>query len=218
MCLQYLQSCKASKRVFFLAGCFLEFWRKYQSMGSRKQVEKDLAKLLFVNNGISQKEIAERLNVTEKTVSKWVNEEDWETLKVSLLVTKDNQLKSLYSQLQAVNDEIKTRPVVRDIPNFMLKPIKLKDSSGNENLEYPKYKPEDYPILIGNFPNSKDTDMISKLTTAIKRLESETNIGDTITVAKNLILFIRAIDPAFANQLTKYCDAFIKQKMTDGTN
>ncbi len=187
-------------------------------MGSRKQVEKDLAKMLFVNENISQKEIAERLDVTEKTVSKWVKEGDWEKLKVSLLVTKDSQLTALYAQLQAVNDEIKIRPVVRDIPNFMLKPIKLKDSSGDEKLEYPKYNPEDYPILIGNFPNSKDTDMISKLTTAIKRLETETNIGETITVAKNLILFIRTIEPAFANQLTKYCDAFIKQKMTDGTN
>lgn len=196
----------------------MEFWHKYQSMGTRKQVEKDLAKMLFVNENISQKEIAERLDVTEKTVSKWVNEGDWDKLKVSLLVTKDSQLTALYAQLQAVNDEIKIRPVVRDIPNFMLKPIKLKDSSGDEKLEYPKYNPEDYPILIGNFPNSKDTDMISKLTTAIKRLETETNIGETITVAKNLILFIRTIEPAFANQLTKYCDAFIKQKMTDGTN
>ena len=185
-------------------------------MGTRKQIEKDLAKVLFVNDDISQKEIAERINCTEKTVSKWVKEGDWEKLKTSLLVTKDSQLSALYSQLQSVNEEIKTRPVVRDIPNFMLKPIKLKDSSGDEKLEYPIYNAEDYPILIGNFPNSKDTDMISKLTTAIKRLETETNIGETISVAKNLILFIRSIDSKFANQLTTYCDAFIKQKMTDG--
>lgn len=186
-------------------------------MGVQKQIEKDLAKVLFVNDNISQKEIAERLKVTEKTVGKWVKEGDWEKLKISLLVTKDNQLTALYGQLQSVTDEIKTRPIVRDIPNFMLKPIKLKDSSGDEKLEYPKYNPEDYPILIGNFPNSKDTDMISKLTTAIKRLETETNIGETISVAKNLILFVRSIDPKFANQLTSYCDAFIKQKMTDGS-
>lgn len=186
-------------------------------MAIRKQVERDLAKVLFVNDNISQKEIAERLKVTEKTVSKWAKEGNWEKLKVSLLVTKDNQLTALYSQLQATLDEIKTRPVIRDIPNFMLKPIKLKDSSGDEKLEYPKFDPEDYPILVGNFPNSKDTDMISKLTTAIKRLETETNIGETITVAKNLILFTRTIDAKFANQLTSYCDAFIKQKMSDGT-
>lgn len=186
-------------------------------MGVKKQVENDLAKRYYINDGLSQKEIAERLKLTEKTVSAWVKKGNWDKEKTSLLVTKDNQITSLYGQLQAVNDEIKTRPVVRDIPNFMLKPIKLKDSSGDEKLEYPKYVAEDYPILIGNFPNSKDTDMISKLTTAIKRLEIETNIGETISVAKNLVLFIRSIDSAFANQLTAYCDAFIKQKMSDGT-
>lgn len=186
-------------------------------MGTRKQVEKDLAKILFVNEGLSQKEIAERLKLTEKTVGRWRKDDDWDKLKTSMLVTKDNQLTGLYKQLENVINEIQTRPIVRDIPNHLTKPYKLKDADGHERLEYPVYNAEDYPILIGNFPNSKDTDMISKLTTAIKRLETETNIGETITVAKNLILFVRNIDNAFANQMTKYCDAFIKQKMTDGT-
>lgn len=186
-------------------------------MGVKKQVENDLAKRYYINDGLTQKEIAERLKLTEKTVGTWVKNGNWDKEKTSLLVTKDNQIKALYGQLQAANDEIKTRPVVRDIPNFMLKPVKLKTSSGDEVLEYPKYNPEDYPIIVGNFPNSKDTDIISKLTTAIKRLETETNIGETISVAKNIILFVRSIDPKFANQLTVYCDAFVKQKMTDGT-
>jgi hypothetical protein len=186
-------------------------------MATRKQVEHDLAKILFINDDVSQKEIAERLNLTEKTVGRWVKEGNWEKEKTSLLVTKESQITSLYAQLQAVNDEIKTRPVVRDIPSHLTKPYKLKDADGTERLEYPVYEPKDFPILIGNFPNSKDTDMISKLTTAIKRLETETNIGETISVAKNLILFVRSIDAKFANELTKYADAFIKQKMTDGT-
>lgn len=186
-------------------------------MGVKKQVEHDLAKRYYVNEGLSQKEIAERLKLTEKTVGTWVKKGEWDKEKVSLLVTKDNQITTLYGQLQAANDEIKTRPVVRNIPNHLTKPYKLKDADGTERLEYPVYTPEDFPILIGNFPNSKDTDIISKLTTAIKRLETETNIGETISVAKALVLFVRSIDSAFANQMTIYCDAFIKQKMSDGT-
>lgn len=186
-------------------------------MGARKQVEQDYAKTLFVNDGLSQKEIATRLTVTEKTVGRWVKKGDWEKLKVSMLVTKDNQLAGLYKQLENVMNEIQTRPVVRDIPSHLTKPYKLKDADGSERLEYPTYDPMDYPILVGNFPNSKDTDMISKLTTAIKRLETETNIGETITVCKNLILFVRNVDLPFSSAMTKYCDAFIKQKMTDGT-
>lgn len=196
----------------------MEFWCKYSNMGTRKQVEHDLAKRYYIQDGMSQKEIAERLILTEKTVGTWVKKGNWDKEKTSLLVTKDKQIADLYDQLACVINEIKTRPIVRDIPNHLTKPYKLKDADGTERLEQPVYDPKDFPILVGNFANSKDTDMISKLTTAIKRLETETNIGETISVAKNLILFARSIDPVFAKQLTKICDAFIKQKMTDGTN
>lgn len=182
-------------------------------MAVRKQVEKDLAKILYVNEYLSQKEIAERLVVTEKTVGKWVKEGNWESLKVSMLVTKDNQLTSLYRQLENINTEIQNRPIVRDIPSFLLKPVKLKDGLGTEFLEFPKYNEEDYPIKVGNVATSKDADIISKITTAIKRLETETNIGETVEVAKQLIQFIRQQDAEFANTLTRYCDAFITSKM-----
>lgn len=182
-------------------------------MAKAKQVEKDYAKVLFVNDNLTQKEIAERLNVTEKTVGKWVKDGKWETLRTSMLTTKDNQLKSLYEQLERKNHEIATRPVVRDIPAYILKPIKLKDAEGNEYLEFPKYNPEDYPIKIGNVPTSADADAIAKITGAIKRLETETSIGETIDVSKKLIQFIQPIDFEFAKKLTSYCDVYITSIM-----
>jgi DNA-binding XRE family transcriptional regulator len=182
-------------------------------MGVKKQVEKDFAKILFVNENISQKEIALRLNVTEKTIGKWAKDDNWDSLKVSMLVTKDNQLTSLYKQLETINHEITTRPIVYDVPTFLLKPVKLKNGDGSESLEFPKFEEKDYPIKIGNVATSKDADIISKITTAIKRLETETNIGETVEVAKQLIQFIGSQDMVFANQLTKYCDAFITSKM-----
>ncbi|MEN9976893.1 MAG: hypothetical protein RIR36_1053 [Bacteroidota bacterium] len=182
-------------------------------MAVRKQVEKDFAKILYVNENLSQKEIAERLLVTEKTVGKWVKEGNWESLKVSMLVTKDNQLTSLYKQLDNLNNEIQNRPIVRDIPAFLLKPVKLKEADGTEFLEFPKYNAEDYPIKVGNIATSKDADIISKISGAIKKLETETNIGETVEVVKQLIQFIRQQDADFANTLTRYCDAFITSKM-----
>lgn len=186
-------------------------------MAVKKQVEKDLAKILFVNDKLDRKEVSVRVNVTEKTIGKWVTEGDWEKLRVSLLTTKDNVLKDLYSQLDNLNKTIATRPIVRDIPASLLKPIKLKTSSGDEVLEYPKINVLDYPIKIGNIPNTQDSLVSTQITNNIKKLETETNIGETISVAKAIVLFVRSIDPAFANQLTTYCDAYIKQKMTDGT-
>lgn len=182
-------------------------------MAVRKQVEKDFAKILFVNDYVTQKEIAIRLKVSEKTVGKWCKDGNWDSLKTSMLVTKDNQLTALYEQLEIKNKEIKNRPIVYDIPTFLLKPIKLKDEHGCEFLEYPKIIEKDYPVKSGNFANSKDADIISKITGAIKKLETETNIGETVEVCKRLIQFISSQDFAFSNQLTKYCDAYITEQM-----
>lgn len=72
--------------------------------------KKDFAKMLYLqNDGISQKEIAQRAGVSEVTVSKWVKGEKWENLKVSLLTTKSEQLNLLYNQLRAINEFIRDR-------------------------------------------------------------------------------------------------------------
>lgn len=77
-----------------------------QSIGQKK----DFAKMLYLNNeGISQKEIAQRAGVSEVTISKWVKAEKWENLKVSLLTTKAEQLNLLYNQLRSINELIKER-------------------------------------------------------------------------------------------------------------
>jgi transcriptional regulator with XRE-family HTH domain len=182
-------------------------------MGAKKTVEKDYAKMLFVNENLSQKEIAERVGVQEKTIGKWINDGNWQSLKTSMLVTKDAQLVALYGQLAHINHEIETRPVVRDIPQFLLKPMIVKDAKGNEKIELPHYNPEDYPIKIGNVATSKDADIIAKITTAIKRLETETNIGETVDVCKKLIQFIQSVDIQLAKKVTDYADAYITSLM-----
>lgn len=187
-------------------------------MGVRKKVEQDYSKTLFVNDGLSQKEIALRINVAEKTVGNWVKKGKWEDLRISMLVTRDNQVMALYKQLENATNEIKTRPIIRDIPAYLLKPIKLKDENGCEMLEYPKYNAEDYPIKSGNTPNSKDADIILKITNSIKKLETETNIGDTVSVCKDLIQFVSIQDPEFSKQLLKFCDAMITEKLSKNGN
>ena len=44
-------------------------------MGLSKLQEKDYAKMLFVSENLSQKEIAERVKVSEKTIGKWIKDE-----------------------------------------------------------------------------------------------------------------------------------------------
>jgi len=71
----------------------------------RKQ-KKELAKMLYLYELLTQKEIAQRVEISEVTLSKWINTEGWESHKVSITMTKEEQLKNLYQQLAAINNAI----------------------------------------------------------------------------------------------------------------
>lgn len=78
-------------------------------MGLSKKEEREYARMLYVNERITYKEIAARVGVTEKTISKWANEDSWDKLRKSLLTTRQNQLVHWYNQLDALNEAIAER-------------------------------------------------------------------------------------------------------------
>jgi len=71
--------------------------------------KKDWAKLLYLKASMNQKEIAEKIGTTEKTLSSWVNRENWEVLRASFTVTKEQELRRIYMQINALNDVITNR-------------------------------------------------------------------------------------------------------------
>lgn len=71
--------------------------------------KKEWAKTLFVIERLTQKEIAKKVGVSEKTISIWVNKEGWDTLRVSVIITKEQQLKRFYSQVDELNTGIEGR-------------------------------------------------------------------------------------------------------------
>jgi uncharacterized protein YjcR len=78
-------------------------------MALKKLQEKEFAKSLFIGGGITQKEIASRVSVTEKTLTNWIKIGKWDSLKKSLLTTKQAQLSFLYDQLDFLNTDISIR-------------------------------------------------------------------------------------------------------------
>ena len=68
-------------------------------MGLSKDSEREFARMLYVNERITFKEIATRVKVSEKTVSKWAELDGWDKLRKSLLTTRQNQLVHFYNQL-----------------------------------------------------------------------------------------------------------------------
>jgi DNA-binding XRE family transcriptional regulator len=72
------------------------------------QQKKDKARQLYQSGHFTQKEIAEMVDVSEKTISKWANapDDNWEDMKTSLLTTKANELRRLYRFLKSINDKV----------------------------------------------------------------------------------------------------------------
>jgi DNA-binding XRE family transcriptional regulator len=72
-----------------------------------KQTEKrSKAKSLYLTGQYSQKEICELVDVSERSLCKWKDEEEWDSLKTSLLTTRENELRRMYKMLKNLNDSI----------------------------------------------------------------------------------------------------------------
>ncbi|MDM8176852.1 putative DNA-binding transcriptional regulator [Olivibacter sp. 47] len=73
--------------------------------------KKDWAKTLFLREKITQKEIAIRTGISQQSISKWVNEEGWDKIKTYSILTKEEELARLYSQIRELNDSIDQKPI-----------------------------------------------------------------------------------------------------------
>jgi len=144
-------------------------------MSVKKKQQNDYAKTLYTTEHLTQKELAERVNVTEKTISRWIEKGGWKKLRKSMLVTKQHQISQLYDQLAYLTEIIATR---------------------------------DYKIA-----DSKEADVLSKITSAIQKLEVETSIGQIVEVARDFVDFVREIDLDEAKAITALFDSFIQSKM-----
>jgi DNA-directed RNA polymerase specialized sigma subunit len=65
--------------------------------------------MLFIHETLTQQEIAERIGISEVTACKWAKLDNWDSLRVSITITKEEQLKNLYRQLSEINKTIAER-------------------------------------------------------------------------------------------------------------
>lgn len=69
--------------------------------------KKEWAQLLYLTDQYTQKEIAAKVDVAEKTISQWVTKEGWDNLRKSMLVTRNEMLSFLYNVLAGISDQMK---------------------------------------------------------------------------------------------------------------
>lgn len=74
------------------------------------QQKRDWAKTLYLRENLTQQEIADRVGVSRVTVSNWVNKNKWEEQRTALTLTREEQVRSLYRQVAAINRAIEERP------------------------------------------------------------------------------------------------------------
>lgn len=61
--------------------------------------------------------------------------------------------------------------------------------------------------------SSKETDQLIKLAGAIKKLETDTGLGETISIVRDFINFTQTINFEISKTITDYADMFINAKM-----
>lgn len=184
-------------------------------MGLKKTQALEYAKTLFLDNDqkLTLQEISERVGVRPNTVGKWVKKEGWEKLRKSLLVTRQAMISDMYDQLEVLNDHIKNRAIVYDIPEKLLTKKIVRDKNGKEKLEKQDYNPTDFPILFGNYPTSKEANTQIAITNNIKKLETETSIAEVYEVATGILDYLKPQDFELYKQLVPIFDAYINSKL-----
>ncbi len=156
-----------------------------------KQEQREHARLLYVNERITLKEVAERVKVTEKTAGKWCKEDNWDAIRKSLLTTRQTQLAHWYNQLDAINEDIAYRPPM-----------------------YSKGKPVERPPKM--IPTPTEADTMSKITSNIHKLEVEIGLGEIVETGKKLITFIQQVNLEDAKLFKNYFDEYINNRVKNG--
>jgi nitrogen regulatory protein PII len=76
--------------------------------------KREWAEMLFLQGDILQKEIAQKVGVAEKTISAWAKKYNWDDLRKSMLTTKTDMLRNLYSILDKINQKLKDEGSIGD--------------------------------------------------------------------------------------------------------
>jgi len=136
--------------------------------------KKEWARILYIKENLTQKEIAEKVGISTKTMSKWVNDNDWDKLKASYTISKEETLQRFYAQVNAIQNAIEAR----------------------EEGE--------------RFAKGSEADVLVKVSAAIRNLETETSVADTIDVFTKFLDWLKMVDLKKAQEFVEIQDKYIK--------
>jgi len=77
----------------------------------------DYAKMLFIYDKLTQKDISKKIDVSEPTISKWAKEGSWEDYRKAISVTRDERYRSTINQLTELDNLINSRDDMHRFPS-----------------------------------------------------------------------------------------------------
>ena len=77
---------------------------------TKREKDKELARIKYVYRGASPAEIAAELDVSRQSVYNWIRAGKWDDLKAEMAMTPEEEIKDLRAQINEVKEEIKNRP------------------------------------------------------------------------------------------------------------
>lgn len=100
-----------------------------------KKSEKLLARELYMNTSLTQKEIAQRLKVTVKSIGDWKDEGNWDALRAAKKVTKAALISNYYTILNTMQEQISGRVFPDNVPTSKEADIMAKIGCQIENID-----------------------------------------------------------------------------------
>jgi transcriptional regulator with XRE-family HTH domain len=120
--------------------------------------KKDYAWLLYQENTLTQKAIAERVGVTEKTITKWKEENKWESKKQGLYNSRESLLRDLYRLLENTRNNVLGEDG-KGVANSKDGDAILKLSASISNLEKEANIGQIYEVCKGLVQHIQDIDL-----------------------------------------------------------
>ncbi len=71
--------------------------------------KKGIAKSLYLDGNYTQEEIAGKVGISRQTISRWIREGEWESLKASLTITSTQIIAQMNRQIAEINNNIASR-------------------------------------------------------------------------------------------------------------
>jgi len=138
--------------------------------------KQELAKLIYLTEDITQKELAERVGVTEKTVGKWIEEEGWAKLKRNIPLTRDELLSSWYDELAELKEHIKNKPEGKRFADFKEAQLRRSLLKDIEVLQQDSGIPETIQVMTAFVKFIRRNDL--------KNAQEVSHIADAFTKSK----------------------------------